>query len=91
MLEIEQIWDLEDILPNECIEAICQRGPNDAAVKEWRDKLEFCYDIRNAKEILTEYGFEREELNECGMRSISEKLLWVAAWNVFENSKFKRS
>lgn len=79
--------EIENMLPIEAIKAICVPGKNDEAVEEWESKLN---GIRLTKkqciEILLPYWIEKE-LKRDLKKQLKEKVIWLAAWNVFEREE----
>jgi hypothetical protein len=84
---ITHLSQIEDILPIESTFEICTSGSNDEAVKAWNKKLKICITKTNAISLLMEYGgWSYDDLLKETLTKIKERLIWIAAWNVFENS-----
>ena len=78
------IEDIEDLLSAQQISAICTSGCNDEAVKECYEDLNIKIDIDwNTTSFLIGLGFPETDLDS--QRHRNECLIWVAAWNRFEN------
>lgn len=72
--------DIEDILPTECVDDICQSGDNHEAVDYWLKKLHLKIKKRDCTEMLVDY-----DINLCqSVGMLRCYVLWFAAWNVFE-------
>jgi len=84
-----QYSSIELELPRDCIEAICQPGSNDAAVSEWVQAPAIATQLcrltpLDAARIL--YGYGAWDVSELAdYRTNLERLLWLAAWDAYEN------
>lgn len=72
--------DIEDILPKECVDDICQYGDNQKAVDYWLKKLHLKLKKRDCTAMLVDY-----DINLCqSVGMLRCYVLWIAAWNAFE-------
>ena len=84
-MRIHYIYELENMLTNECVAEISQSGDNSTACENWLTNIDFCISRAAAIEELIGYGeWTRTELMRKNMGEIKGLLLWIAAWNVKE-------
>lgn len=70
-------------LPQEAVDEICTQGANDCAVTEWLDAFDMVFDLKWASKYLESIGVENAK--NMSNKEIKSYLLWVAAWNTFDN------
>lgn len=79
---INDLSELEDLFSNEDIESICTSGPNDEAVKQFREG----HDIELSDYVLDqcqEYG-AHENFKALSHKDQLDFAIWAAAWNRFD-------
>ena len=79
-----ELCDIGIQLPTDCVEEICQPGRNDEAVKRWVDKFKYPSKLQCIVVLHETGGWTLDELESNDVMELREKVLWCAAWNVFE-------
>ena len=79
---ISDLFELEDLLPEEAINKICISGANDCAVEAWAKRIDFELND-NAISQCQDYG-AHDDFKGLASKEQREFALWCAAWNKFE-------
>jgi hypothetical protein len=70
-------------LPDDCIRAVCTQGDNDQAIDEWVEEFDIKLSLKWARKHLSSLGVEATYKMDAD--TLKGYILWVAAWNKFDN------
>lgn len=88
MKGITSLYELECILPDECVQECCTSGKNDVVIAEWQAKLGLNYFPSDCRLILQEYGaWTHSELLRKGKKELNALVLRLACWNVYDKQE----
>lgn len=73
---------IEDLLPLEAIQDICNWGDNGPSVEYWLSKLNLNLNRQQCISMISEYM----DVEGYSLHSLKCSVLWIAAWNVNEKA-----
>lgn len=85
---ITTIEEIGDLLTPEQVKSICKSGNNQAAVFAVEKQTNLKISRSTLKKMVKPYGiYEHNELSKWSLIELKQRVIWLAAWNVFDRAQ----